>query len=153
MRSVIEGDLGVSGLDNTAPRWFLVLLLVIALGLLAGRLVLVPRWLYPPLSTEDLRAVTDPRSRIELQQAQSRLTNDARAAMLQALAGLLAAIGTVATWHQVHTSREGQITERFTRSHGAMVILLAVVSCVGLGTFDCACRTASMRAGSSCARQ
>ena len=82
----------------------------------ASRLVLVPRWLHPPLSSADLRGVVDPKSRIELQQAQSRLADDARAAMLQALAGLVVALGAAATWRQVHISREGQITERFTKA-------------------------------------
>jgi hypothetical protein len=87
---------------------------------LFGALVLVPRWIYPPLSSTDLQGVVDPRSRIELQQAQSRLANDARAAMLQALAGFLVALGAAATWRQVHISREGQITERFTKAVEAL---------------------------------
>jgi uncharacterized protein YjbI with pentapeptide repeats len=54
--------------------------------------------------------------RIELQQNQSRLANDARSAMLQSCVGLLVVIGAAATWRQVHVSRESQITERFTRA-------------------------------------
>lgn len=103
-------------LTTRLPRWLLVLLLAIALAMVAAGFFAAPRLLYPPLSTADLQAVADPRSRIELQQAQSRLANDARSAFLQALAGLLVAVGAVATWRQVHISREGQITERFTRA-------------------------------------
>jgi hypothetical protein len=79
-------------------------------------IIVVPRWLYPPLSAADLRGVLSAQSRIQLQQAQSQLANDARAAVLQALAGLLVVTGALATWRQVHISREGQITERFTRA-------------------------------------
>ena len=98
------------------PRWFVVLLVAIVLAVLTAGLVVVPRLLYPPLSAADLQSIADPRSRLELQQAQYRLANDARSAVVQALAGLLVAIGAVATWRQVHISREGQITERFTRA-------------------------------------
>ncbi|MGW3633537.1 pentapeptide repeat-containing protein [Streptomyces sp. NPDC005122] len=86
------------------------------LVLLVGAVVLVPRLLYPPLDTDDLRAVGSAQARIELQQSQSRLANDARSAMLQSCVGLLVVIGAGATWQQVHVSRESQITERFTRA-------------------------------------
>ncbi|MFF1682137.1 pentapeptide repeat-containing protein [Streptomyces sp. NPDC058256] len=81
-----------------------------------GAIILVPRLLYPPLSAADLHGVGSAQARIELQQAQSRLTNDARSAMLQSCVGLLVVIGAAATWRQVHVSRESQITERFTRA-------------------------------------
>lgn len=97
-------------------RWQLVLLFGGALVFLIGCLVVVPRLLYPPLSSTDLRGVADPRTRIELQQAQDRLANDARSTVLQALGGLLVAAGAVATWRQLFISREGQLTERFTRA-------------------------------------
>jgi hypothetical protein len=103
-------------LTTRLPRWLVVVLLTTALAAVTAGLLLAPRLLYPPLPAADLQAVTDPRSRIELQQAQSRLANDARSGFLQALAGLLVAVGAVATWRQVHISREGQITERFTRA-------------------------------------
>ncbi|WP_157408292.1 pentapeptide repeat-containing protein [Actinoplanes sp. N902-109] len=87
---------------------------VVALAAVA--LTLVPALLYPPLSQRDLRGVTDPRARIELQQAQSKLATEARAAVLQAIAGLLVAVGAAATWRQVRISREGQLTDRFGRA-------------------------------------
>lgn len=55
-------------------------------------------------------------ARIQLQQAQSQLADDARSSILQAFGGLLVVAGAVATWRQVHISREGQITDRFTRA-------------------------------------
>lgn len=79
-------------------------------------IILVPRWLYPPLGPTSLRGVNSTQARIELQQAQSRLANDARSSILQSCVGLLVVIGAAATWRQVHVSREGQITERFTKA-------------------------------------
>jgi Pentapeptide repeats (8 copies) len=84
--------------------------------LLFAAIVLIPRLLYPPLSAADLRGVLSAQSRIQLQQAQSQLANDARSTLLQGLGGLLLVVGAIATWRQVHVSREGQITERFTRA-------------------------------------
>ena len=49
-------------------------------------------------------------------QAQAQLQNDARATLLQGVAGLLLVAGAIATWRQVQVSREGQITERFARA-------------------------------------
>ena len=54
--------------------------------------------------------------RVQLQQAQSQLANNARSVVLQGLAGLVVVAGAVATWWQLHISREGQITERFTKA-------------------------------------
>jgi hypothetical protein len=39
---------------------------------LLGGILLVPRWLYPPLSAVDLRGVASAQVRIQLQQAQSQ---------------------------------------------------------------------------------
>ncbi|MFJ6392316.1 pentapeptide repeat-containing protein [Streptomyces sp. NPDC091972] len=68
------------------------------------------------MSAADLRGVGSAQARIELQQAQAQLANDARSAMLQSCVGLLVVIGAAATWRQVQVSRESQITERFTRA-------------------------------------
>jgi hypothetical protein len=78
--------------------------------------IVIPRWLYPPLSAADLHGVLSAQARIQLQQAQSQLADDARSSVLQGFAGVLVVIGAMATWWQVHISREGQITERFTRA-------------------------------------
>ena len=77
--------------------------------------LVVPRLLYPPLSAAQLQQVP-PEKRIELQQAQDRMRNDAGATLLQGAAGALLVLGVVATWRQVQVSREGQITERFSRA-------------------------------------
>ncbi|MEV7074994.1 pentapeptide repeat-containing protein [Streptomyces sp. NPDC093990] len=94
----------------------MVLAACAVLGFVVGGVALVPRLLYPPLSAADLRGVGSAQARIELQQAQAQLANDARSAMLQSCVGLLVVIGAAATWRQVQVSRESQITERFTRA-------------------------------------
>ena len=72
-----------------------------------GTLTLIPQWLYPRLSGDELQAVTGADNRIQLQQAQSQLQNNARATLLQAIAGLLVVAGAIATWRQVQINREG----------------------------------------------
>jgi Pentapeptide repeats (8 copies) len=46
----------------------------------------------------------------------AKAASDARSNLLQAVGGLLLAGGAAATWQQVRVSREGQVTERFTRA-------------------------------------
>jgi Pentapeptide repeats (8 copies) len=89
---------------------------VVLLVVLAAFVLVAPRRLYPPLSAAKLQDVTSAEKRVELQQAQAKLENDARATLLQGLAGLLLVAGAVATWRQVRISQEGQITERFSRA-------------------------------------
>ena len=101
---------------NQRITWMGVLTACGLLAVLLVSIIFIPRWLYPPLSAVDLRGIASAQVRIQLQQAQSQLANDARASVLQGLAGLLLIVGAVATWRQVHISREGQITERFTRA-------------------------------------
>ncbi|MEV0120854.1 pentapeptide repeat-containing protein [Streptomyces sp. NPDC050703] len=96
--------------------WGLVLASAGVLVVVVSVIFLVPRLLYPPLSEADLRGVRSAQARIELRQAQYRLANDARTAMLQSCVGLVVVIGAAATWRQVHVSRESQLTERFTRA-------------------------------------
>lgn len=96
--------------------WSLVVGVVCLLVVTLASLAYVPQLLYPPLTDTELRGVPDAETRIQLQQAQSQLQNNARSTLLQALAGLLVIAGAVATWRQVQVNREGQITERFTRA-------------------------------------
>jgi hypothetical protein len=95
-------------LEALAASWLLIILL--------ASIVFIPRWIYPPLSAQDLRGISSPQVRIQLQQAQSQLANNARSTVLQLIAGLVVVAGAIATWRQVHVSRESQITERFTRA-------------------------------------
>jgi hypothetical protein len=96
--------------------WFVTLTTCGLLLVLLGGIVLVPRLVYPALSGADLRGVASTQVRIELQQAQSQLANNLRSAVLQGLAGLVVVVGGAAAWWQVHISREGQLTERFSKA-------------------------------------
>jgi hypothetical protein len=98
------------------PRW--TLSVVFGLAVVAGivALVLAPVWLHPSLTEAELRGVADPEKRITLRQAQSQLQNDARATLLQGLAGLVVVAGAAATWQQVQISRHGHITDRITKA-------------------------------------
>lgn len=85
-------------------------------AVLLGSIILIPQLLYPPLTSADLHGIASMQVRIQLQQAQSQLANDARASVLQGLAGVVIVAGAIATWWQVHISREGQITDRFSKA-------------------------------------
>jgi hypothetical protein len=86
------------------------------LGLVLACLLLLPPIMYPKLTASELNQVKDPHARIELQQSQSQLQNNARSTLLQAVAGLVVVAGAVATWRQVQVNRQGHITEHFTRA-------------------------------------
>jgi hypothetical protein len=108
--------LGRTAIVNQWTIWLGALTVGGLLIILLVSIILIPQWLYPRLGVADLRAVATAQARIQLQQAQSQLANDARSSVLQGLAGLLVVAGALATWRQVHISREGQITDQFTRA-------------------------------------
>lgn len=96
--------------------WLAALTACGLLVILLGGIILIPHLLYPPLTAAELRGIASAQARIQLQQAQSQLANGARSDVLQGLAGLVVVGGAVAAWWQAHISREGQITERFTKA-------------------------------------
>jgi hypothetical protein len=96
--------------------WQVALAVCGVLAVLLGSIILIPQLLYPPLTSADLHGIASMQVRIQLQQAQSQLANDARSSVLQGLAGVVIVAGAIATWWQVHISREGQITDRFSKA-------------------------------------
>lgn len=60
--------------------------------------------------------MSDLAKRAELVTAAVKAQNDVRATLLQGLGGIVLVVGAFATWQQLAVSREGQITERFTRA-------------------------------------
>ena len=102
-------------MQRSVTGW-LGVLAVTGLLVLTAYVVVLPRLLYPPLSHSELRNVPTPKERIELQQAQGALQNNARTPLLQGLGSVLLAVGAIATWQQIKISREGQITDRFTHA-------------------------------------
>ena len=90
--------------------WLRRLPRAVAIGLLAaaalGLLVVVvfvalPTWFVPDgAEVQDLY----------------KARNDVRTTAVQATAGLVVLLGAYFTWRQLHTAREGQVTDRFTRA-------------------------------------
>jgi hypothetical protein len=86
--------------------------------------LVVPGLLYPPLTDWDLdRDKVTGKDRLQLRNDRLKLQNDARATLLQGLAGGVLLLGAYFTWRQVQTTRQqlhvaeqGQLTERFTRA-------------------------------------
>lgn len=78
--------------------------------------VVLPAVVYPALSGVGLRGIASASSRVDLQNARYQVQNDFRGQLIQILAGLFVVAGAVATWQQIRITREGQITDRFTRA-------------------------------------
>jgi hypothetical protein len=103
-------------------RWLLrragwTVLALAAVALLLGCVLVFPRLLYPPLSDREFdQAGIAGKDRIQLQSERLKLQNDVRTALVQGLGGAVLLLGAWFTYRQLHTGREGQITERFTRA-------------------------------------
>jgi hypothetical protein len=102
-------------LGRAAP--ILLVILVLALGW--AFIFVVPTHLVP----KDL--VPDGTARV-------RARHEDRATLLQTLVGVLILVGAYLTWQQVRVSREGQITERFTRAVDQLAAAQADVRVGGL---------------------
>jgi ABC-type Fe3+ transport system permease subunit len=99
-------------------RWPGVGWMLAAAGVLAVLLLVVfvvPRLLYPPPPAARFAGVAQEK-RIELETNRLKLQNDARATLLQALAGGVLLLGAYFTWRQLGVTREGQITDRYTKA-------------------------------------
>jgi hypothetical protein len=79
--------------------WAVVAGIAGVLGLLWVVLVAAPPWFIPDRSLEGLKA-----------------QNEVRTTLLQGLGGVVLLVGAYFTYKQLHASREGQVTERFTRA-------------------------------------
>ena len=89
-----------------------------AAGVLAVLLAVVfagPRLLYPPLPASRFAGVAADK-RIELETNRLKLQNDARATLLQGLAGGVLLLGAYFTYRQLGVTREGQLTDRYTKA-------------------------------------
>lgn len=89
------------------------LTVVIVIAVFTGCLVFLPTWLVEHALREHATSVLSAADRL-------RAENDVRSTLLQGLGGLLAlggiALGAVVTMRQVHTSREGQFIDLFTKA-------------------------------------
>jgi uncharacterized protein YjbI with pentapeptide repeats len=104
----------------------LALGVVMALGLLATWVLVLPRWLAPDVPDEVLGPISE-RARLEATNARVKLRNDLRTTPLQAIAWLAALAGAVLAFQQLTADRQqadadrnvtqqGQASERFTRA-------------------------------------
>jgi Pentapeptide repeats (8 copies) len=125
----------LAGLAMASRAWVLLLAVsaVVAVGLLAAGVVVVPRRLAPPVPAEVLDRLGD-RDRLEVSDARVKLQNDLRTTALQAIAGLAILAGAVLGFQQLaedrrqatatqkqaiaaqELTRQGQASERFTRA-------------------------------------
>jgi hypothetical protein len=102
-----EGGLG-SLTSNLVHDAGFVLLGLAVLILVVGCFLVFPRALVPD-------TLLDERQVMPLGEF-TTARNDARSVLVNAVAGLLLGVTAVFTWQQLAISREGQITERFTRA-------------------------------------
>ena len=87
------------------------------LALLLACLLAFPRLLHPPLSPAELQGVTEPRtSGSSCSNARQSCKTTFAPPCCKGSPGVLLVVGAVATWRQLQISREGQITERFSRA-------------------------------------
>jgi uncharacterized protein YjbI with pentapeptide repeats len=86
-----------------------------SLVVLLAVVFVIPRLLYPPLPASRLAGVAADK-RIELETDRLKLQNDTRATLLQALAGGVLLLGAYFTYRQLRVTREGQLTDRYTRA-------------------------------------
>jgi hypothetical protein len=89
---------------------------VLAAVLVLWLVLVVPRLLVPTASTASLRDVHDAAKKHELQDDRLKLQNDVRTTLLQGLGGLAIIAGAVFTYRQLRVTREGQVTDRFTKA-------------------------------------
>jgi hypothetical protein len=101
----------------TGESWALGLTITacVAMALALLCILLFPRLLYPPLTKTELGTVEDSK-KVEVQQAQGKLQNDARTTLLQGLGGTAVLLGVYFTFRQLRIARQGQVTDRFTRA-------------------------------------
>jgi hypothetical protein len=104
-----------------------LLVLGMLVVLLLACVLWIPRWMYPPLTNNDLRDVKTAQNELdaakvqELKDARLKLQNDARTTLLQGLGALLlltgAGIGATVTLRQVRVSQEGLHATREQMQH------------------------------------
>jgi hypothetical protein len=96
-------------------------------GALVVWAVVMPGRLAPPVPTETLNEITDPRARLEMSDARTRLRHDLRNGPLQLLTVLAVLVGAGLGFQQLaedrdqasqdrQLTRQGQASERFTRA-------------------------------------
>jgi uncharacterized protein YjbI with pentapeptide repeats len=121
------GLIVLASLATMSPAGAGLLALGIVVALVLGLVLMVPRWLAPPVPTEHLPPPDKHRDRLEVTDARTKLRNDLRTTILQAIVGLAVLAGAVLGFQQLTEDRQqatatrqltlqGQASERFTRA-------------------------------------
>jgi hypothetical protein len=113
MRERPARDAGWMGRLATQARWLVTAVLVVAFVL--WLVLFAPRLLVPAASPASLRDVPDA-AKWQARDSRLKLQNDVRTTLLQGLGGLAVLLGASFTYRQLRITREGQVTERFTRA-------------------------------------
>jgi len=91
----------------------------VLLVLLALAMFVFPSRIYPPLSTSSLEKLK-PEERPAVENARLTLQNGVRGILVQGIGGLLvlitASIAGAFTWEQIKVTRDGQLTDRYTKA-------------------------------------
>jgi Pentapeptide repeats (8 copies) len=100
-------------------RWAAAAWLPVVAGLLLAAGIAsigpLPRLLHPPVPEAQLRGLS-PRDRLDVQDVRRQRQNEARGTLLQAVAASVLLLGAWQAYRQLQVTREGQVTERFTRA-------------------------------------
>jgi hypothetical protein len=120
---------GLEALTTRAIRWWQTLgpqykKLLLSLGVSIALIVAIfAVWKIPQRQLAPLKAKIQreknslqPQDRLKLEHDARKLENDARTALMQAIGGLALLIGLYFTAKTWQTTREGQITDRFTKA-------------------------------------
>lgn len=101
---------------NRTTGWILLAFLVFAAAAATWAVITVPEWAIPPLSHEEVAAIPDTADRLTVADNRTKLRNDMRVSMAQAITAAAVAAGLVFTYRTLRLNREGQLTERFTKA-------------------------------------
>jgi uncharacterized protein YjbI with pentapeptide repeats len=91
-----------------------MLLACVAAVLLVACVFVLPPLLVPAARSVD--ASVGPLDRARLENERTKLRNDARTTLLQAFGGAFFLSTALLTWRQIQVTREGQLTDRFSRA-------------------------------------
>jgi uncharacterized protein YjbI with pentapeptide repeats len=92
-----------------------LLLVSAVIIMLSASVIVFPQWLVASPSSSDLASLTAA-DRLKALNDVAMTRNAVRTTLVQAIAGALLLLTAFLTWRQVRTAREGQITDRFTKT-------------------------------------
>lgn len=101
-------------------RQRLVLTVAMVTMVVGGLLLWLAVWVLPPHLVppvaERAPTSTTATDSLQLENDRLKLQNDARSTLLQGLGGTVLLLGAFFTWQQLRVTREGQVTDRYTKA-------------------------------------